>query len=101
SRPATATPPQRSAGAPAPIGGGVAGHTPAGRPCAWKAPIVTALTRRLENVFAIPGTSYSPALTAIVRVQGMYFGDELAFIPYNTLNPRAQLPKAFRSQFGY
>jgi hypothetical protein len=92
---------QRSAGAPAPIGGGVAGHTPAGRPCAWKAPIVTALTRRLENVFAIAGTWYSEALNGIVRVQGMYFGDELAFIPYNNLNPRAQLPKAFRSQFGY
>src|SRR5262249_35812058 len=60
---------------------GMLGRTPAGRPCSWKAPVVTTLNRRLESVIGLAGTWYSEKLNGIVRAEGEYFIDELAFIP--------------------
>jgi hypothetical protein len=87
--------------APAPIGSGVEGRTPAGRRCSWKFPVVTSLNRRLESVIGVAGTWYSDMLNGIIRTEAEYFVDELAFIPGRNLNPRAQVPKAFRPLFGY
>jgi hypothetical protein len=80
---------------------GVLGRTPAGRPCSWKAPVVTTLNRHLESVIGIAGTWYSELLNGIIRAEAEYFVDELAFIPGVNLNPRAQIPRAVRPVFGY
>ncbi len=84
-----------------PLQGGIEGRTPAGRRCSWKFPVVTTLNRRLESVIGLAGTWYSDMLNGIIRAEAEYFVDELAFIPGRNLNPRAQVPKAFRSTFGY
>src|SRR5262249_39820283 len=42
--------------------GGTGGHTPSGRACSLARPSVTELFRRLETVFGIAGTWYSPAV---------------------------------------
>jgi hypothetical protein len=80
---------------------GTEGRTPAGRPCGWKAPVVTSLDRRLESVIGLAGTWYSELLNGIVRAEAEYFVDELAFIPGVNLNPRSQIPRAFRESLGY
>lgn len=84
-----------------PLLGGAQGRTPAGRPCSWKYPVVTSLNRRLESVIGLAGTWFSERLNGIVRAEAEYFVDELAFIPGRNLNPRAQVPKAFRKGLGY
>jgi hypothetical protein len=80
---------------------GIVGRTPAGRPCSWKAPVVTTLNRRLESVIGLAGTWYSNRLNGIVRTELEYFIDELAFIPGRNLNARAQVPRQFRKGLGY
>jgi hypothetical protein len=80
---------------------GAPGHTPAGRPCSWQAPVVTTLNRRLESVIGLAGSWYSEPLNGIVRTEAEYFIDELAFIPGDNLNPRAQIPAALRPNLGY
>ncbi len=81
---------------------GVLGNTPTGRRCSWKAPVVTTLNRRLENVIGLAGTWYSQMLNGIIRAQVGFYLDELAFIPGRNLNPRAQLPGFVNKRdFGY
>jgi Protein of unknown function (DUF1302) len=80
---------------------GIVGHTPAGRMCSWKAPVVTTLNRALESVIGIAGTWYSEMLNGIIRAEAEYFVDELAFIPTVNLNPRVQIPRSIRPAFGY
>jgi hypothetical protein len=80
---------------------GVVGRTPAGRPCSWKAPVVTTLNRRLESVIGVAGTWFSDRLNGIIRAEAEYFIDELAFIPGRNLNARAQVPRSFRKDLGY
>jgi hypothetical protein len=76
---------------------GAPGHTPAGRPCSWQAPVVTTLNRRLESVIGLAGSWFSEPLNGIVRTEAEYFIDELAFIPGDNLNPRAQIPASVRN----
>ena len=80
---------------------GALGHTPAGRPCSWQAPVVTTLNRRLESVIGLAGSWFSEPLNGIIRTEAEYFIDELAFIPGDNLNPRAQIPAALRPSLGY
>ena len=84
-----------------PLRGGPTGRTPAGRPCSWKAPVVTTLNRRLENVIGVAGTWFSERVNGIIRAELEYFIDELAFIPGRNLNARSQVPRAFRPGLGY
>ncbi len=84
-----------------PLAGGGVGRTPAGRPCSWKAPVVTSLNRRLESVVGVAGTWFSDRLNGIIRAEAEYFIDELAFIPGRNLNARSQLPRNLRTGFGY
>jgi hypothetical protein len=73
------------------------GRTPAGRACGVKAPTVTILERRLESVIGVAATWFSQPLNGILKAEAEYFIDEPAFIPTQNLNPRVQLPKAFRA----
>ncbi len=76
---------------------GALGHTPAGRPCSWQAPVVTTLNRQLESVIGLAASWFSEPLNGIVRTEAEYFIDELAFIPGVNLNPRAQIPANVRN----
>ena len=49
-------------------GGTGIGHTPAGRPCTFAHPSVTELFRRLESVFGLAATWYSPLVGGVIRV---------------------------------
>jgi len=73
-------------------GGTGIGHTPAGRPCSFAHPSVTELFRRLESVFGLAATWYSPLVGGVIRSEAEYFLDEDAFIPHMNLNPQAQVP---------
>lgn len=79
---------------------GTAGRTPSGRPCAWKAPVVTTLERRLESVIGVAATWFSQPVNGIIRTEAEYFVDELAFIPNHNLDPRVQIPSALRRGLG-
>jgi hypothetical protein len=79
------------------VGLGQTGVTPSGRPCSWAAPVVTSLERRLESVMGLAATWYSQPLDGIIRTEAELFLDELAFIPSRNLNPRTQIPPAFRN----
>ena len=76
------------------------GRTPSGRPCKLATSTVTVLERQLESVFGLAATWFSQPLNGIVRTEMEYFFDELAFIPEQNLNPRSQLPAAFRAAVG-
>ena len=73
-------------------GGTGIGHTPSGRQCTFARPAVTELFRRLESVFGIAGTWYSPMVGGVIRSEAEYFLNEDAFIPHVNLNPQAQVP---------
>ena len=57
---------------------------------------MTTLNRRLESVIGLAGSWFSEPLNGIVRTEAEYFIDELAFIPGDNLNPRAQIPASIR-----
>jgi len=73
-------------------GGTGIGHTPAGRSCTFAHPSVTELFRRLESVFGLAATWYSPLVGGVIRSEAEYFLNEDAFIPHMNLNPQAQVP---------
>src|SRR5438093_6101688 len=73
-------------------GGTGIGHTLSGRQCTFARPAVTELFRRLESVFGIAGTWYSPMVGGIIRSEAEYFLNEDAFIPQVNLNPKALVP---------
>ena len=68
--------------------------TKSGRRCSYAAPALTILERRLETVFGLAGTWFSPWANGIIRTEAEYFKDELATIPDQNLNAGAQLPTA-------
>ncbi len=76
------------------------GVTPAGRRCGNKAPVVTILDRRLENVVGISATWFSQPVNGILKTEIEYFNNEQAFIPTQNLNPRVQIPGSLRRAIG-
>ena len=76
---------------------GALGHTPAGRACHWAAPVVTQLTRRLEDVYGVAATWFSEPLNGIIRTEAEFFHNEGAVIPSRNLNSGVQLPAALRA----
>ena len=79
---------------------GKLGHTPAGRACHYAAPIVTQLTRRLEDVYGIAATWFSEPLNGIVRTEAEFFHNEGGVIPSKNLNSGVQLPGLLRAPNG-
>src|SRR5262249_2873694 len=59
--------------------------------------VVTTLNRRLESVIGLAASWFSEPLNGIVRTEAEDFIDELAFIPGDNLNPRAQIPASIRN----
>ena len=68
------------------------GHTPAGRPCKFARPIVTALYRRLTSVAGLADSYYSGTLGGIIRAEAEMFINQDAFIPGENLDPQVQVP---------
>ncbi len=68
------------------------GHTPAGRPCKFARPIVTALYRRLTSVAGLADSYYSGTLGGIIRAEAEMFINQDAFIPSENLDPQVQVP---------
>lgn len=73
---------------------GAHGRTPAGRRCSYAASVLTILERRLETVFGLAATWFSPWANGIIRTEAEYFQGELATIPSQNLGAAAQVPGA-------
>ena len=65
-----------------------------------RAPAVTLLQRRLESVIGVATSWFSQPLNGIMKGEIEYFIGEPAFIPTQNLNPRVQVPAAFRTTEG-
>lgn len=76
------------------------GHTPSGRACHWAAPVVTQLTRRLEDVYGVAATWFSEPVNGIIRTEAEFFHDEGGVIPSQNLAAGVQLPAALRTAYG-